>query len=107
MGLRMNNFNILGFTEKSDFYENQYRGGIAQKGGLRQFAGLKGGGLGKKDGGCFWGEFDTLVHTMVNASTPNVSGQIYFELNLIVFWFLSVANLSIAAMLTVWWSVHQ
>ena len=54
MGLRMNNFNILGFTEKSDFYENQYRGGIAQKGGLRQFAGLKGGGgLGKKDGGCF------------------------------------------------------
>ena len=51
MGLRMNNFNILGFTEKSDFYENQYRGGIAQKGGLRQFAGLKGGGgLGKKDG---------------------------------------------------------
>ena len=53
MGLRMNNFIILGFTEKSDFYENQYRGGIAQKGGLCHFAGLKGGGLGKKDGGCF------------------------------------------------------
>ena len=43
MGLRMNNFIILGFTEKSDFYENQYRGGIAQKGGLCHFAGLKGG----------------------------------------------------------------
>ena len=56
MGLRMNNFNILGFTEKSDFYENQYRGGIAQKGGLRQFAGLKGGGgLARKTGGVFEG----------------------------------------------------
>ena len=58
MGLRMNNFNILEFTEKSDFYENQYTGGIAQKGGLRQFAGLKGvGGRGlvRKTGGVFEG----------------------------------------------------
>ena len=55
MGLRMNNFIILGFTEKSDFYENQYRGGIAQKGGLCHFAGLKGGGLARKTGGVFEG----------------------------------------------------
>ena len=52
----MNNFIILGFTEKSDFYENQYRGGIAQKGGLCHFAGLKGGGgLARKTGGVFEG----------------------------------------------------
>ena len=28
MGLRMNNFNIMGFTEKSDITENQYIGGL-------------------------------------------------------------------------------
>ena len=49
----MNNFNILGFTEKSDYYENQDRGGIAQKGGLYHFAGLKGGGAWQERRGVF------------------------------------------------------
>ena len=35
--------------------KNQYRGGIAQKGGLEQFADLK-GGLDKKEGVVFLGE---------------------------------------------------
>ena len=36
--------------------KNQYRGGIAYKGGLGQFADLRGGGLGKKEGsGAFEG----------------------------------------------------
>ena len=60
MVLRMKNFNIWGFTEKSDFQlgvhkKKKHRGGIAQKGGLEQFFDL-GGGLGKKVGdGAFEG----------------------------------------------------
>ena len=60
--LRMKNFNILGVHWKirllGGVTKNQYRAGDCQKkkGGLEQFANLRGGGLGKKEGWwCFWG----------------------------------------------------
>ena len=52
----MKNFDILGFTKKSDlkgegFMKDQYRGGIAEKGWLGQFADLRGGGLARREMG--------------------------------------------------------
>ena len=64
----MENFNIFGVHGKIQVLggwwctKNQYIGGIALKGmgGLGQFADLRGGGLGKKEGVVFlrgvWGE---------------------------------------------------
>ena len=61
MVLKMKNFNILGvhWTIRllgggGELTKNQYRVGIAWKGGLGQFANL-GGGLARKSGWCFWG----------------------------------------------------
>ena len=64
MVLRMKNFDILGFTEKSHlkgegFMKDQYRGGIAEKGWLGQFADLRGGDLARRGRGG-----DTPMHTM-------------------------------------------
>ena len=58
MGQRMKNFNIFGFTEKSEFLgvgeflKTQYiKGDCPRKGGLEQFSDLRGGGLARKMGG--------------------------------------------------------
>ena len=61
MGLRMKDFNIFGFTEKSDFLGGVlekpiYKGEWPKKGGMAwTVCKFKGGGLGKKegDGWCF------------------------------------------------------
>ena len=74
------------FTEKKmwfleGFTEKHYMGGkCLERGGLEQFAGLR-GSLVKKEGekGCFKG-FDTLMHTMFFAGVPqklNLSVLIY------------------------------
>ena len=73
MGLRMKNYNILGVKWKTQlirggFTKNQYRGGFPKKGGLGQFADLRGGGGGKKERGMvFLREgVDTPMHTMIS-----------------------------------------
>ena len=68
MVLRMKNFNIFWFTEKSHFKGKQktdIEGGIAKKGGLGQFANLR-VGLGKKEGGVVsrGRGVDTVMHTI-------------------------------------------
>ena len=69
MGLKMENFNICMFTEKSDFTgrgftKNRYRGGnCLKRGGLGQFADLRRAWK-ERGGGVFEG-VDTLMHTMV------------------------------------------
>ena len=55
MGLKMKNFNIMGFNIKR---------GNCLKRGLALFADLRWGLAKKKGSWCFWGGVDTLVHTM-------------------------------------------
>ena len=66
MVLRMKNFNILGVHWKiwllGGVMKSQYRGVIAEKGGLRQFADLR--GAWQERGWCFWGEIDSPMDTM-------------------------------------------
>ena len=62
----MKNFNILGFHWKIEllgrgFTKNEYRGGIALKGGLRQFYDIR-RGLAKKSVWCFKGGWYRNVH---------------------------------------------
>ena len=73
MGLKVKTLILCAFTEKSDVWggggelnKNQYRGVIAEKGGLGPLADLSGGGLAKKRGVVFLrGEgVDTPMHTM-------------------------------------------
>ena len=47
-----------GRTRKTDI-----EGELPKKGELGQFANLRGGGLARKRGWCFWG-VDTAIHTM-------------------------------------------
>ena len=49
------------------FTKNQYRRGedCLKRGGLGQFADLRGGTWQEREGWCFWGGGDTPVHTMV------------------------------------------
>ena len=68
MVLRMKNFNILWVHEKirllgRGFTKNQYREWIAYKGGLGQFADLRGAWQ-ERGGGVFEERVDTLIHTM-------------------------------------------
>ena len=65
----MKKFNIKGFTE-NDFQRREagheksvYRGELAKKGGFGQFANLRGGGLGEKEGVVFLRGVDTPMHT--------------------------------------------
>ena len=70
----MKNFNILGVHWKiwllgGGFTKNQYpieRWDSLKRGGGGQFTNLKGGGLGKKEGGGVFegGVVDTTMHTM-------------------------------------------
>ena len=52
------------FRWRGGCHEKQYSGGggVPKKGGLEQFANLR--GLGKKVGWCFWGGVDIPMHTM-------------------------------------------
>ena len=51
-----------------------YRGELSKKRGLGQFAALRGGRAGKKEGGrCFWEGFDAPMHTMYSFSTLKVT----------------------------------
>ena len=86
MCLRMKNVDITGVHwKKNVVFRGVYRKALygremPRKGGLEQFAGLR-GSLGKKEGekGCFKG-FDTLMHTMFFAGVPqklNLSILIY------------------------------
>ena len=74
MGLRMKNFNILGFHWKIQFLGE---GGSSQKNNIEgedslkkeawtvcRFKGVGEGGLARKRGWGFWGEVDTPMHTM-------------------------------------------
>ena len=55
--------------------ESKYIGGIAQKGGLEQFAELR-RGLGGKEGVVFLrGEGDTPMHTMTHSSKLNQNSE--------------------------------
>ena len=54
-----------GRAERGEFTKNQYRGAdCLKRGGLGQFADLRGGGLARKREWCFLGGFDTPMHTM-------------------------------------------
>ena len=71
MGLRMQNFNMLGvhwknltFKGGGSSQETDIEGGFPKKGELGQFADLR-GVLTRKRTWCFWGVgVDTLMHTM-------------------------------------------
>ena len=65
----MRNFNIMGVQWKIQFLVGAankpiYRGELPKKGALGQFADLKGVGLPKKRGWCFWVGGDTPMQTM-------------------------------------------
>ena len=67
MGLRIKNFDILGVHGGWSSQKTDIEGALPKKVGLGQFADLREGGLGKKEGvGVFegGGGVDTPMHTM-------------------------------------------
>ena len=65
LGLRIKNFNTIGFTEKSIFFKKKkHIGGLPKKGGVfGQFADLR-GRLVKTRGMIFWEGVDTPMQTI-------------------------------------------
>ena len=68
MVLRIKNFNIMGFTEKSDFQgvhkKAKYRGELPKKGGFAVCR-FMGGGLAKKNRVVFLRGVDNPMHTLL------------------------------------------
>ena len=65
MGLRMKNFNIMGVPWKIRFLKGgSWKASMPKKVGAWTVCRFK-RWLGKKRGWCFWGGFDTPIHTMI------------------------------------------
>ena len=92
MVLRMKNFNILGFTERCDFYGGSRKSNVEvwlpKKGGLESFSIYKGVAWQERRRWCFWRGIDTPMRTV--RVVQYLKKTLYFVSKMTRIWWLLI-----------------